>query len=629
MGDSRARALAPSSRAAVCAAAATLLVATCPSAARAADVSMQGTAPDLQMTYTALPGESNWVTVQISGGRILLQQTGPATPLTLSAMGDCILDDTSEPKSLSCARTGVSRLAVTLGGGDDGAKNTSTLPARIFGADGTDTLDGGDEDEQLEGGPGPDTINGGGGNDVVLGATSQDPSAGADSDRLAGGPGDDDLFGGGGADTEDGGLGNDDLIGGAGDDTLDAGPGSSLGDADTISGNDGLDTVSYVARMTGVQVTKNGLADDGALTERDNVGLDVERVIGGLASDMLSGGPGADELQGGPGDDTLSGGPGADHLLGGPGRDLVAYSAERDVTVSLDDGSARTRGEIDEIDEVEDVLGGRWDDTVTGSTVKNALMGGTGHDYLDGRRGEDRLGAGRSADVVVARDGVRYERVSCGRGKDLAIVNRGDDVVQRGADRCEQVDDGSQITPRPGWVYVDPRCGAGARLDLPAMHRFVPLRYSILLASGYRNRRSPTLDTSDCPIRMKAATGRHRSASLDVRGAPVTLGQTLRRRVTTELGIERLRCAGAAERSATAAANRRRLRVKKRRRRGRVHVEGRYSSGGSEGTDWTTTERCSSTTTRVHEGRVSVYDRVKRKTIIVRAGETYVARRRP
>ena len=46
------------------------------------------------------------------------------------------------------------------------------------------------------------------------------------------------------------------------------------------------------------------------------------------------------------------------------------------------------------------------------------------------------------------------------------------------------------------------------------------------------------------------------------------------------------------------------------------------------GTTWTTKDTCSSTTTSVTAGSVAVRDFARRKTIIVRAGKTYVARAR-
>jgi Ca2+-binding RTX toxin-like protein len=201
------------------AAAAALLVATYPSAAFGATVTMTGQPGNLHFEYGAAPGESNWVTVRVADNQfgtnqVELTQPGPTTPLAFQMGDNCDGDTAAEPKIVSCDAPGITLVVVTLGDGTDGVTNSTALPAQVFGGDGTDTVRGGSGNEQLEGGPGPDDINGGGGNDLVLGATLQDPGAGADSDQLAGGPGDDRLVGGGGADMLQGGDGADDLSGG-------------------------------------------------------------------------------------------------------------------------------------------------------------------------------------------------------------------------------------------------------------------------------------------------------------------------------------------------------------------------------------------------------------------------------
>jgi Ca2+-binding RTX toxin-like protein len=475
-----------------------------------------------------------------------------------------------------------------------------------------DTLSGGAGDDRIDGGPGDDTV--GVAAPVVIGATLLPTEPG-----------------------------NDVLSGGPGNDRLDPGVGGG-NDRDVLVGDDGQDTVSYGLRSTPVVTTKDGIANDGQVGEGDNIGGDVERIDGGLASDSVGGGPSADILDGGPGNDaivglagddaenggtgadTLRGGPGADQLVGGPDRDLVSYAGEPGATVRLDRGTGRTarRGDRDRIAEVEDVLGGSQGDTLTGSSGANSVDGTAGHDYVDGGRGVDRLAGGPSADVVASRDGTRDQPVSCGPGQDLAIVDRKDRVVRRGANRCEQVDDGSRTKPTPGRVYVQPQRCAG-ELGLPAMHRLVPLRYSLLLASGYRRRSAPTLDTSDCTVRMTATPGQGASASADVSGGAVTVDQSSGRRVATTLTVKRPACGGGG-RSVAARARESRARVNTRRRRGRWRVRGRFSIGASFGTDWTTIEGCTRTTTVVRRGRVRVYDRVKRRTITVRAGHRYVAR---
>jgi ferric-dicitrate binding protein FerR (iron transport regulator) len=46
------------------------------------------------------------------------------------------------------------------------------------------------------------------------------------------------------------------------------------------------------------------------------------------------------------------------------------------------------------------------------------------------------------------------------------------------------------------------------------------------------------------------------------------------------------------------------------------------------GTKWLVQDTCTTTTTTVKRGKVAVRDFVKRKTVLVKAGKKYVARRR-
>ena len=115
-------------------------------------------------------------------------------------------------------------------------------------------------------------------------------------------------------------------------------------------------------------------------------------------------------------------------------------------------------------------------------------------------------------------------------------------------------------------------------------------------------------------------------ASADVSGGAATVDQTSGRTVTTELTVKRPACSAQA-RFQVAQIRDRRVRINSRRRRGRWKVRGEFSIGASFGTDWTTIDGCSETTTIVRRGRVKVFDRAKRRTVVVRAGHRYVARR--
>jgi hypothetical protein len=46
------------------------------------------------------------------------------------------------------------------------------------------------------------------------------------------------------------------------------------------------------------------------------------------------------------------------------------------------------------------------------------------------------------------------------------------------------------------------------------------------------------------------------------------------------------------------------------------------------GTRWLTEDRCGGTLTRVTSGAVAVFDRSRHKTVIVRAGRSYLSRAR-
>ena len=59
---------------------------------------------------------------------------------------------------------------------------------------------------------------------------------------------------------------------------------------------------------------------------------------------------------------------------------------------------------------------------------------------------------------------------------------------------------------------------------------------------------------------------------------------------------------------------------------GRFRTRGRYSAGTVRGTVWDTSDRCDGTLTVVRRGSVRVQDFSKRRTITVRAGQSYLAR---
>ena len=123
-------------------------------------------------------------------------------------------------------------------------------------------------------------------------------------------------------------AGNDTIDGGAGDDELDGGSGSDL-----LLGGEGNDAVSYGGTLgvSGVVVTLDGIANDGAPGEADDVGSDVEDLFGGDGDDKLTGSAGPNTIDGGLGGDRITGAAGRDALFGDEGDDVVdAQDGESD-----------------------------------------------------------------------------------------------------------------------------------------------------------------------------------------------------------------------------------------------------------------------------------------------------------
>ena len=83
---------------------------------------------------------------------------------------------------------------------------------------------------------------------------------------------------------------------------------------------------------------------------------------------------------------------------------------------------------------------------------------------------------------------------------------------------------------------------------------------------------------------------------------------------------------GSSHRMASTSAVRRVRRLWGRDRGGRFRTHGRHSQATVRGTRWLTEDRCDGTLTRVTSGSVAVRDRVRHRTVLVRAGRSYLAR---
>ena len=182
-----------------------------------------------------------------------------------------------------------------------------------------------------------------------------------------------------------------------------------------------------------------------------------------------------------------------------------------------------------------------------------------------------------------------------------------------------------------GRVYVSlPPGTARASATVPGLkgRKFVRLRKARQIPVG------SLLDTRKGTVRLTSAR--------DKAGTPQTadfLGGVFQVRQSRKAsakgltearlkGLSFRRCRASRARASAARRSKRAIRRLRANGVGRFRTGGRYSSATVRGTDWTITDRCDGTLTKVRRGSVAVRDFRRKKTIVVRRGKSYLARAR-
>jgi hypothetical protein len=140
-------------------------------------------------------------------------------------------------------------------------------------------------------------------------------------------------------------------------------------------------------------------------------------------------------ISGTPAANTLNGTARSDILLGKAGNDLLRGLAGNDCLYG-EAGSDRLRGGSG----ADRLFGGPGVDRLEGEAGNDRLTGAAGNDLLMDRSGRDSFSGGAGNDTINARDtslaGRRVrDTVSCGPGRDRAIVDRRDAVLRD----CERI----------------------------------------------------------------------------------------------------------------------------------------------------------------------------------------------
>jgi hypothetical protein len=138
-------------------------------------------------------------------------------------------------------------------------------------------------------------------------------------------------------------------------------------------------------------------------------------IIGNALNNAIDGGDGNDTLFGGDGNDVISGGYGFDFMDGGSGNDTVSFAFFVDSTGTTINLSSQLvtfstywsfGGQVEQIVNFENVIGGGGDDQIIGDYMNNFLEGGPGNDTIDGVGGIDTvLYSGSRASFVLTKTG--------------------------------------------------------------------------------------------------------------------------------------------------------------------------------------------------------------------------------
>jgi Ca2+-binding RTX toxin-like protein len=309
-----------------------------------------------------------------------------------------------------------------------GLPRSSGVP--IFGVPAEETgdiLHGDNLPNTIYGMDGADEIHGHGGDDILYGNHPDSPESellpyfpGFEADKIFGGDGNDTIHGHGDDDLLDGEAGSDTLYGGTGNDHL---RDFDTASPDHLDGGDGYDRISAdysssTAGLTFIVGQENGrifpngdqyhrmealgtfLTGSGNDTIRLAAALEPahfnKTIDTGAGNDLVV----ADSRESYPGHGRTS-----DVLHGGPGTDTLSFEQSTGgVTANLATNATGEHAAEITISGFENLIGSNFDDTLTGTTITESILGGGGNDHLisltpghtdllDGGAGYDRISA--------------------------------------------------------------------------------------------------------------------------------------------------------------------------------------------------------------------------------------------
>jgi len=269
-----------------------------------------------------------------------------------------------------------------------------------------DFIGGNDQNNTLDGYMGDgNTLVGSGGDDVLLGSTNGNDTFKAGILQANGTV----LDGNDGNDTIDGKFGTNN--------TVDYGAYAS---SRTISIDMGVLNGTDYSTVT----VSDGTTDKIKNIQNITGGAGADLIIGDAQNNILSGGAGNDTIKGVDGSNQLLGGAGDDTIYSGIGDDVINGEADGD-TVNFEDASgaitvnlATTTAQAigggmgsDTITNVENVIGSSHDDSITGNSSVNTLIGAEGDDKFVATNGSDTYYGGTFDGTTHTVASGEYNRV--------------------------------------------------------------------------------------------------------------------------------------------------------------------------------------------------------------------------